>query len=110
MTEADLITEMDKNGIGTDATIHEHIRIIQERGYAEMNKSRHLKPTKLGLALVEAYRSQGIELYKPSLRGHIEQQLKLITRGERDWIEVLDEAISECRKIFNRCLDNQRQL
>lgn len=57
MTEADLITVMDKNGIGTDATIHEHIRIIQERGYAEMTRSRHLKPTKLGLALVESYRS-----------------------------------------------------
>ena len=28
MTEADLITEMDKNGIGTDATIHEHIKTI----------------------------------------------------------------------------------
>jgi len=57
MTEADLITVMDKNGIGTDATIHEHIRIIQERGYAEMTRSRSLKPTKLGLALVESYRS-----------------------------------------------------
>ncbi len=45
MTEADLITEMDKNGIGTDSTIHEHIKVIQERGYAELTKSRHFKPT-----------------------------------------------------------------
>ena len=45
MTEADLITEMDKNGIGTDSTIHEHIKVIQERGYAELTESRHFKPT-----------------------------------------------------------------
>jgi DNA topoisomerase-3 len=34
LTEADLITKMDQNGIGTDATIHEHIKTVQERGYA----------------------------------------------------------------------------
>lgn len=34
LTEADLITQMDNNGIGTDATIHEHIKTVQERGYA----------------------------------------------------------------------------
>ena len=34
ITEADLITLMDKNGIGTDATIHEHIKTIQDRNYA----------------------------------------------------------------------------
>lgn len=31
MTEAELIELMDKHGIGTDATIHEHIKTIKER-------------------------------------------------------------------------------
>lgn len=34
MSEAELIGLMDKNGIGTDATIHEHIKTIQDREYA----------------------------------------------------------------------------
>ena len=34
LTEADLINLMDKNEIGTDATIHEHIKTVQDRGYA----------------------------------------------------------------------------
>ena len=34
LTEADLISKMDTNGIGTDATIHEHIKTVQERNYA----------------------------------------------------------------------------
>ena len=34
LSEADLITVMNNTGIGTDATIHEHIKNVQEREYA----------------------------------------------------------------------------
>jgi DNA topoisomerase len=44
---------MDRNGIGTDATIAGHIKTIQQREYALKNASGQFVPTKLGLALVE---------------------------------------------------------
>ena len=34
LTESELIAIMDKHGIGTDATIAEHIATVQKRGYA----------------------------------------------------------------------------
>lgn len=34
LSESDLIDMMDKNQIGTDSTIHEHIETIQSRSYA----------------------------------------------------------------------------
>ncbi len=40
LTEKDLITLMDKHGIGTDATIAQHIKTIQEREYA-VKQVRH---------------------------------------------------------------------
>mgnify|MGYP000984354533 CR=1 FL=1 len=51
LTEADLITKMDQNGIGTDATIHEHIKTVQERGYC-MKQGIYVVPRTLGISLV----------------------------------------------------------
>lgn len=39
LNEADLIGLMDKFGIGTDATIHEHIKTILTRKYAFKSRS-----------------------------------------------------------------------
>lgn len=46
---------MDRNGIGTDATIAQHITTIQDRAYATKNGQQKFSPTKLGIALVEGY-------------------------------------------------------
>ena len=51
--EVELISLMDRNGIGTDATIAQHITTIQERAYAMKDNNQKFVPTKLGIALVE---------------------------------------------------------
>jgi len=79
---------MDQHGIGTDATIHEHIKNIQLRGYAK-KQGVHVVPTELGSALVETYQSLGIALYEPTLRAQMEHDMKLIAEGQKSKEEAL---------------------
>ncbi|KAG8718055.1 DNA topoisomerase [Ceratobasidium sp. 395] len=73
LTEADLVTLMDKNGIGTDATIAQHIQTIIDRQYViarQEGATKYLVPSTLGIGLVEGYNKIGFDrsLSKPQLR------------------------------------------
>ena len=69
LTESDLIGIMDKSGIGTDATIHEHIKTILSREYAR-KEGEYFLPTVLGMSLITGYDKMDIDisLCKPELR------------------------------------------
>lgn len=54
---------MDDKGIGTDATIAEHIGKILQRGYA-VKEGNLFKPTDLGLALYDGYESMGYHMMR----------------------------------------------
>ena len=72
LTEADLIGIMDKSGIGTDATIHEHIKTILKREYAR-KEGEYFIPTVLGMSLISGYDKMDIDisLSKPALRAMV---------------------------------------
>lgn len=92
---------MDSNGIGTDATIHEHIKTIQDREYCK-KVGQEFKPTFVGVALVEAYQQVKLDLYKPFLRAEMERDMTKIAQGERPYSEVLSQEIWEMKEIFNQ--------
>ena len=68
LTESELISQMEKNGIGTDASIATHIENIQKRYYVELIAGRKMKPSKLGLVLAQGYHLIDNSLVLPEIR------------------------------------------
>ena len=109
LTEAELISLMDKNGIGTDATIHEHIKHVQDRGYAKQYGSI-FKPTLLGTSLRYGYMGLGIEIYKPYLRAGMEREIKEVSEGKRQKEQIYNEMKADMLKIYDKVFDNLQRL
>jgi DNA topoisomerase-3 len=100
ITEVELISLMDRNGIGTDATIAQHISTIQNREYATKDANQRFLPTKLGIALVEGYNSMGYQLNKPDLRRETEAECNLVAAGRKPKNEVVTAMLAKMRQCY----------
>lgn len=98
MTESELISLMDANGIGTDATIADHIEKIISRGYAAKHKQGTIEvivPSPLGMGLIDGFDRMefaNISLSKPFLRKSLETSLQAIADGALTKTQVLSEV------------------
>ena len=111
LTEPELIALMDANGIGTDATMADHISRIKERSYVDTkartggrNAVQEFIPTYLGVALVEGYDNIGLDVSvsKPFLRKETELKMKAICSGRRTKREVVEETLESYREVFSK--------
>ncbi|CAL0328031.1 unnamed protein product [Lupinus luteus] len=101
LTESDLISLMEKNGIGTDASIPVHINNICERNYVQVQAGRKLVPTTLGITLVRGYQTIDPDLCLPDIRSFIEQQITLIAKGQVDHHCVVQHVIQQFMQKFS---------
>lgn len=111
LTEADLIKKMEMNGIGTDATIQQHIHTVQQRGYVTKINKKFFVPTVLGCALIQGYKtvdtnaaitsvSEPDTIYGSKLRAAMESDLKLIACGNMTRVSYISKYCAKYEKLY----------
>lgn len=94
LSEAELLRLMKRYGIGTDATMQDHIHTNIERKYIKVIKKRCI-PTPLGRALIVALSEIVPEAISPEVRGRMEAMLRKIAEGATRPDEVVKAIKSE---------------
>lgn len=103
LTEPELISLMDANGIGTDATMADHIDRIIRRQFVTKEGGKFF-PTNLGVALVQSYDKIGFDneqsLTKPFLRRETERIMTLVASGELSKHDAKTRLVDQYRRVF----------
>jgi DNA topoisomerase-1 len=109
LTEAELLTLMDKHGIGTKATAPSHIATNKKRGYFE-TKGKSVFILETGFTLMDALNNSVPILVKPDIRARIESLIQEVENGEKDFEASLVEGTTLIREMYSQLTLNKNEL
>ncbi len=90
-TEASLIKALEQNGIGRPSTYAPTMAVIQDRGYAEKDEAKRLKPTEVGTIVNDLLVEHFPEIVDIQFTANMEEELDEIAEGKREWQPVIRE-------------------
>ncbi len=89
-SEASLVKELEKDGIGRPSTYASIISTIQERGYVKIEHGRFYAE-RMGEVVTDRLRFSFKDLMDTSFTASMEDSLDLIAQGKENWLESLDK-------------------
>ncbi len=89
-SEASLIKELEKQGIGRPSTYAPTISTLQARTYIEIDKKR-IHPTEIAFTVTELLEKHFDEIVDANFTSKMEATLDEIAEGKENWQEVLRE-------------------
>ncbi|MEX1312842.1 MAG: topoisomerase DNA-binding C4 zinc finger domain-containing protein, partial [Desulfotignum sp.] len=103
-SEASLVKELEKNGIGRPSTYASIISVIQDKGYVELVK-RYFYPSELGFIVNDLLVASFPDLLDVSFTAQMETYLDNVETGSMDEVELLSRFYDG----FSRTLDQARE-
>ncbi len=96
-SEASLVKELEKRGIGRPSTYAAIISTIQDRGYVAVH-NRRFYAEKMGDIVTERLNESFSNLMDYGFTAGMEEHLDDVAQGERDWKHLLDEFYGDFKK------------
>ncbi|WP_422448016.1 MULTISPECIES: type I DNA topoisomerase [unclassified Endozoicomonas] len=93
-SEAALVKELEKQGIGRPSTYASIISTIQDRGYVSV-KNRRFYAEKMGDIVTDRLNESFNELMDFHFTARMEEKLDDIAEGEKNWKQVLDDFYTD---------------
>jgi DNA topoisomerase-1 len=97
-TEASLVKTLEEYGIGRPSTYASIISTLKNREYVEMDGKRFM-PTDVALIVINFLTNHFERYVDYDFTAQMEDTLDEISRGEHDWIPVLDEFWGPFHKL-----------
>ena len=108
-TEASLVKELEKKGIGRPSTYATILSTIVDRQYVAIEK-RKLIPSELGMLITDLLVENFPKILDVGFTANLEEQLDKIEEGKLDWIQSLQEFYQPFNQELERAAKEMRNI
>ncbi|MCX7624836.1 MAG: type I DNA topoisomerase [Candidatus Sumerlaeaceae bacterium] len=97
-TEATLVKELERLGIGRPSTYATIVSTIQDRKYVEKDSSKRFRPTEMGELVTDLLIEHFPDIMDVQFTAKMEEELDEVETGQKNWLEVLREFYARFAK------------
>ena len=105
-SEASLVKELEKRGIGRPSTYASIISTIQDRGYVHI-ENRRFYAEKMGDIVTERLVESFSDLMNYSFTANMEESLDEVAEGHKKWRQLLDEFYEDFSQKLSQAQDKK---
>ncbi len=109
-TEATLVKELEKQGIGRPSTYATIVTVIQDKKYVEKDDSRRFRSTDLGNIVTDLLVDNFPEVLDVGFTAQMEQRLDAVEDGSQNWQTLLTEFYSGFSERLDAAAKNMKDI
>ncbi len=90
-TEATLVKELEKHGIGRPSTYVPIISRLDQKNYTEKVEKKYLKPTEMGMVVSDLLTKHFPSVTDLQFTARMEEDLDRVAEGKKKWQKIIEE-------------------